>query len=76
MKVILDQYDVKDILKFIRQSTGLTQKQYGEIIGKSKESIKSYELGRSKMSFNDFIYVCKLFNIKVIIEKKDEFIMN
>ena len=71
MKVILDKYEPKEIIKFIRQSTDLTQEQFGKKINKSKDSVQSYELGRMKMSFDDFIKICELFNIKITIEKKD-----
>lgn len=70
MRVILDDYEPKEIIKFIRQSTGLTQKKFGEKIGKSKDTIQSYELGRNKMTLNDFINATKISNIQIIIEEK------
>ena len=69
MKIILDEYEPKEIIKFIRQSTGLTQKQFGKKIGKSSDTIQSYELGRNKMSLNQFIEIAKIFNIKIQIEE-------
>lgn len=70
MRIILDDYEPKEIIKFIRQSTGLTQKKFGEKIGKSKDTIQSYELGRNKMTLNDFINATKISNIQIIIEEK------
>jgi len=72
MRVILNDYEPKYIIKFIRQATGLTQEQFGEKIGKSRNTIQSYELGRIKMSFDDFIAMCKLCNMKITIEEKVE----
>ncbi len=70
MRLIIEEYQPKDIIKFIRQNTGLTQEEFGKKIGKSKDSIQSYELGRTKMSFNTFIDVTKIFNLKITIEEK------
>ena len=72
MRVILNEYEPKYIIKFIRQATGLTQKQFGDKLGKSRNTIQSYELGRIKMSLNDFIFICNLFNMKITIEEKVE----
>lgn len=70
MKVIIDQYEPKEIIKFIRQYTGLTQEKFGKKIGKSKDTIQSYELGRNKMSFDNFVELTKTFNLKITIEEK------
>ena len=72
MRVILNDYEPKYIIKFIRQATGLTQEQFGNKIGKSKDTVQSYELGRNKISLDDFISICKLFNFKMTIEEKVE----
>ena len=69
MKIIVNKYEPQYVIKFIRQATGLTQREFGNRIGKSRNTIQSYELGRIKMSFNDFINVCKIFNITVTIEE-------
>lgn len=72
MKIILEQYEAKDIIKFIRQSTGLTQEKFGKRINKNKNTIQSYELGRNKMSLNTFLEILKEFNIKISIEEKEK----
>ena len=70
MKVIANDYDPKYIIKFLRQATGLTQTEFGDKIGKCRNTVQSYELGRIKMSFNDFIDICNQFNFKITIEEK------
>ena len=70
MRVIVNEYEPKYVIKFIRQATGLTQEEFGEKIGKRKSTVQSYELGRIRMSFNDFVSMCKLFDIKITIEEK------
>ncbi len=74
MKIIANEYEAKYIIKFIRQATGLTQRQFGNKIGKSRNTVQSYELGRIKMSFNDFVNMCNAFNIKITIEEDKIFI--
>lgn len=70
MKIILDKYEAKDVIKFIRQNTGLTQEKFGKIINKGKDTIQSYELGRNKMSLNTFIELTKKCNLIITIEEK------
>ena len=70
MRIIVNDYTPQNIIKFIRQSTGLTQRQFAIKIGKSRNTVQSYELGRIKMSLNDFIEMCKIFNIKITVEEK------
>lgn len=72
MRIILDKYEPKEIIKFVRQSTGLTQEKFGKKIGKSKDTIQSYELGRNRMYLNDFIDITKQFNLQIIIEEKQK----
>lgn len=69
MKIILDEYEPKKIIKFVRQSTGLTQEKFGKKIGKSKDTIQSYELGRNKMTLDKFIEITKMFELKITIEE-------
>lgn len=70
MKVIANDYEPKYIIKFLRQATGLTQTEFGDKIGKCRNTVQSYELGRIKMSLNDFIDICNLFNFKITVEEK------
>lgn len=69
MKIILDEYEPKEIIKFVRQCTGLTQEKFGKRVGKSKDTIQSYELGRNKMTLDKFIEITKLFELKITIEE-------
>ncbi len=78
MKIIVNDYKPQYVIKFIRQATGLTQREFGDRIGKSRNTIQSYELGRIKMSFNDFVNICEIFNVKITIEelKKNMYVNN
>lgn len=70
MKIIANDYELKEIIKIIREWMELTQKEFGKEINKSKDTVQSYELGRNKMTLNKFIEIAKQYNIIVTIEKE------
>ncbi len=43
MRINLKDYRNFEIIKFIRQSTGLTQQKFANITGKSKRTIEQHE---------------------------------
>lgn len=69
MKLILNDYKPKEIIKIIREWTECTQEEFSKIVGKSKDTIQSYELGRNKMSLDIFLETLKKENITITIEK-------
>jgi len=70
MKVNLRNYDGKEIIKFIREDTDLSQKDFAKSIGKSRSSIQDYEYGDTKFYFETFLEIIKQHGYDVIIEKK------
>ena len=48
MRIKFNDYEPKDIIRFIRESTGLTQKEFGKSINKSERTIQDYESGRRR----------------------------
>ncbi len=70
MKINIKDYSRGEIIKFIRQWTGLTQEEFAKIMGKSKRTIEQYEAGNINYKV-DFLYkLNKVFNIDIIFEKK------
>ena len=49
----------------------LYSKEFGKKIHRSKDSIQSYELGRTKMSLNKFLELAQKENLTITIEKKN-----
>ena len=45
MKLQAEGYSTEDILKILREWTGLTQKEFGKTINRSERSIQSLESG-------------------------------
>lgn len=70
MKINATDYQAKDVIRIIREWTELNQKEFGVLLKRSRDSINNIENGRNRMYFNDFLDMCKNFNIKVTIEKK------
>jgi len=72
MEIKVKDYKSNDILKFIRESTGLSQTEFAKIIGKSRDWQASNEIGRTNYYFKDLIEIAKLFNIDIIIKEKKQ----
>lgn len=70
LKINATDYQAKDVIRIIREWTELNQKEFGVLLKRSRDSINNIENGRNRMYFNDFLDMCKNFNIKVTIEKK------
>lgn len=70
MKIIANNYQSKDVIRFIREWTELTQKDFGKSINKSYGCIQKYESGMRKITFENFMKLCQKHDIKVTIEKK------
>ena len=70
MKFRANDYSKGDILKIIRQSTNLTQKQFAERVGKSTRTIEDYESGIVNYNMQFLKDIAKKFKIEIIIQKK------
>lgn len=70
MKVLANNYKPNEIIKIIREWSEKTQEEFAKEIGKSKDSVQSYELGRTKMNLNTFLEIAKKQGLIITIEKK------
>lgn len=71
MKVNLKEYGKANFMKFIRESTGLTQKEFGELINKSERTIQEYESGSINFTSDVLEEITKKTNVNIIAEKRD-----
>lgn len=71
MEFKANNFEANEILKFIRQESGLTQADFAKSINKSKDWQYSNENGRTNYYFKDLLQIAKLYNIDIIIKKKD-----
>ena len=70
MEIKATNYKGKDILKFIRQNTNMTQKEFAESINKTRDWQASNETGRSRYFIDDLINIAKIHNLEIIIKEK------
>lgn len=60
-----ENYEQKDIIRFLREATGKTQTEFANDIGKSRSWIAKIENGEINILFKDFLELTKRNNIKV-----------
>ncbi len=71
MEFKANNYKPNDILKFIRQSTGKTQKEFAQTINKSENWQFCNEKGISNYYFKDLLDLANYYNIEIIIKEKN-----
>ncbi len=69
MKIIANNYTPPEIIRIIRESTELTQKQFGKTIHRSEKGIQAFELGKRNYTVETLLQIADVHNLKVIIEK-------
>lgn len=70
MKLISNDYELKDIFKILREWTELTQEELSkELNYKSRYGIKKYETGENRYYYDTILEICKKHNITIIFEK-------
>ena len=72
MEIKANKYKANEILKFIRQNTNLTQKEFAKRINKSEDWQYSNESGRSRYFFNDIIDIANTYDLEIIIKDKEK----
>lgn len=70
MKVKLNDYDRGAFIKFIREWTGLTQKDFAKALGRSVRQIQGYEAGTTTYNIKTLEKIAKEFGIIITAEKK------
>lgn len=70
MKIKANDYTKGEIMKILREWTGLTQAEFGKSIGKSKPSIQGYELDKVNYGIETLLRISKKHGMTIIIEKQ------
>lgn len=70
MKLRVNDYDPRDIIKFIREYSGLNQNDFAKQLDKSKDWQQSVELGRINYKFIDLLRAAKIHDLEIIIQSK------
>ena len=72
MELKFNDYEPKDIIRIIREWAEKTQKEFGKSIGKSTRTIQDYEAGRRRYYVETLEQICKIYDININIEKKND----
>ena len=70
MEIKATKYKGKDILKFIRENSNMTQKEFAKTINKTRDWQASNDTGRSRYFIDDLIEIAKVHNLEIIIKDK------
>lgn len=69
MRVKLNDYDSGSFIRIIREWTGLTQKEFAKVLGRSERQIQGYESGTTNYNIKTLEKISKEFKISIIAEK-------
>ncbi len=70
MKINAKDYKPNEIIKFLRQYTNLTQKEFAKKAKLSKSSIEKYEYGMVNYTFETLMQIAELNDLEIIIQSK------
>ncbi len=70
MKIKLNNYNTKDIIRIIREWTELDRADFGKSINKSAQTVKNYELGKSNYTVLLLKEIAQKYGLEITIEKK------
>ena len=69
MRLNVEDYSTEEILKILREWTGLTQKQFGKTINRTERSIQSLEAGNRHCTADTLLQIIKTHKMKIVIIK-------
>ena len=69
MRIKANDYNPEDIIKIIREWSGLTQADFGKMLDRSKHSIQSMELGRNNIYLHTLLEIAHKQGLTITIEK-------
>ena len=61
----------KEVVRFIRENAGVTQKEFANSLNLSKKTIEGYEYGTINYSFEMFMKICNKYGMEVIVQSKN-----
>ena len=67
MKIKANNYKANEIIKMIRENTGLTQKAFGEKINRTRSAIQYYEYGLRNFDVELLLMIAKEYNLEITI---------
>lgn len=72
MKIKANQYKANELIKIIREYTGLTQEMFGKKIKRSRNAIQFYEYGQRNYDVELLLKIANQFHLEITIENKSK----
>ena len=69
MKMVINEYEAKDILRIMREWTELTQDEFAKSVGRGREGIAKIEAGTRNCYLKTFLDIANKHGIKITLEK-------
>lgn len=70
MKIIANKYTEKDVIRFLREGTTLSQNEFAKTVGLSEITVQSYERGVRNYTFKTLMKIARKHGYTITIEKK------
>lgn len=70
MQIKVNDYEIRETIKIIREWSELSQKDFARLVNKSYGAIIKYENGQREASLSTFVDICRKNNIEIILKKK------
>lgn len=70
MKIKISEYSDSDLIRIIREWSNLTQKEFGDLIGKDERTIYDYEAGNYTFNMITLRRIMDKIGLEITIEKK------
>lgn len=70
MQIKVNDYEIRETIKIIREWSELSQKDFARLVNKSYGAIIKYENGQRETSLSTFVDICRKNNIEIILKKK------
>ena len=70
MNIKANKYKPNEILRFMREATNLTQKDFAKVIGKSREWQQGNEYSKTDYYFKDLLEIANKLGFEITITKK------
>ena len=72
MRLKLNDYEAKDVVRIMREWTGKTQKEFAKTIGYKEDSISKMETATRNTYLHTFIEMAKKNGVDIYIEKDEK----
>jgi DNA-binding transcriptional regulator YiaG len=70
MRLTANNYEAKDVLRFIREWMELSQSDLAKEINRCERTVQEYEAGRTKYTMNMLLDFANKHGLTITIEKK------